>query len=111
MSPTDVLLALASVSPSPGATELPATPNPALVTPGTAGFIAIFVVALALVVLVRDMTRRVRRIKVRGARADEELRRRDAAAQERPADDGGQPGPGAAGEAPRRDDQGPQPPR
>lgn len=36
------------------------------VTPGVAGFIAIFLVAAAIVLLLLDMTRRVRRVRYRG---------------------------------------------
>ena len=36
------------------------------VTPGVAGFVAIFLVAAAIVLLLLDMTRRVRRVRYRG---------------------------------------------
>jgi hypothetical protein len=40
--------------------------DPNLITPGVFGFIAIFVVALATVFLLLDMTRRIRRTRYRG---------------------------------------------
>ena len=77
MSP--VLLALAArlpltATPEPGEV-LPGTPPEELVTPGTIGFLVTFAVAVALVLLVRDMTRRNRRIVF-------EAERRDALARE-----------------------------
>lgn len=66
-----------STAPDPGPSLAPQSPPAELVTPGTIGFLATFAIAVALVLLVRDMNRRVRRINVRGARADEALRRSD----------------------------------
>ncbi|WP_336924136.1 hypothetical protein [Aquipuribacter sp. SD81] len=67
-SPADFVLA-ASVSPSPEPGVV--TPPADLVTPGTVGFLVTFLVAVALVLLVRDMNRRVRRIRVRGEREEQ----------------------------------------
>jgi len=68
MSPIEVLLAETS-TPSP-------TPTPGFdpnsVTPGVIGFVAIFVVALVVVLLIFDMVRRVRRVNYR-AQVNEEL--------------------------------------
>jgi hypothetical protein len=63
------------------------TIDPNLVTPGVIGFIATFGIAIAVVLLVVDMTRRVRRINYR-AQANERLDAEDAAAtaQERTPD-------------------------
>ena len=51
-----------SVTPSPS----PAEYDPNLVTPGVVGFIAIFLVAAATVLLMLDLSRRVRRTRYRG---------------------------------------------
>lgn len=39
--------------------------DPNMVTPGVVGFVAIFLIALATVLLILDMTRRVRRVRYR----------------------------------------------
>jgi hypothetical protein len=46
-------------------TPTPKTPNPDLVTPGVWGFIVIFLIAVVTILLVVDMTRRVRRTRYR----------------------------------------------
>jgi len=70
-----VAWALAQPVPSP---TLPAsTVDEADVTPGVLGFVAIAFVAIAVVLLVVDMTRRVRRTRYRG-----EVRERIAAERE-----------------------------
>jgi hypothetical protein len=56
------LLPFAAPSPTPFPDY---TGNPNLITPGVVGFIAIFVVALATVFLLIDMTRRIRRSRYR----------------------------------------------
>ena len=65
-------------SPTPSAGPSPAAvvpaPDPDLVTPGTIGFLVTFGVAVALVVLVRDMVRRNRGLVVRAGRRDAERR-------------------------------------
>ncbi len=43
------------------------TPDPDTVTPGPVGFVAIFIVAVATVLLAIDMTRRIRRTTYRAA--------------------------------------------
>ena len=70
------LTPLASATPEPA--EVVRTPDPELVTPGTVGFLVTFFVAVALVLLVLDMVRRNRRVGVRAARRDEELRAQEA---------------------------------
>lgn len=67
------LPALALSPPSPGAGQVVDTPPPELITPGTIGFLVTFLVAVAFVFLVRDMARRVRRIRVRAERERTEL--------------------------------------
>ena len=70
--------AAAVPSPTPSAGPSPAAvvpaPDPDLVTPGTIGFLVTFGVAVALVVLVRDMVRRNRGLVVRAERRDADLR-------------------------------------
>lgn len=45
-------------------------PPDEVVTPGTIGFVVTFFVAVAVVLLVRDMTRRVRRLRRRAEERD-----------------------------------------
>ena len=52
--------AAATTTPSPAPTV-----DPELVTPGPAGFVAIAVVAIAAILLIGDMMRRIRRGRVR----------------------------------------------
>ena len=57
-----------------GAPETPMptmTVDPAVVTPGLAGFVAIAVVAIAVVLLLIDMLRRIRRGRYRAQIAEE----------------------------------------
>ncbi|MCO7201972.1 hypothetical protein NH287_00360 [Microbacterium sp. CnD16-F] len=76
-----------AVSPSP----TPTTPPPEAVTPGVAGFIAIAIVAVVIVLLAIDMLRRIRRAQYRSD-VNEMLDAEEAAARgEGPGDD-----PGAA---------------
>jgi hypothetical protein len=56
------ILPLAAPSPTPFPDY---TGDPNLITPGVVGFIAIFLVALATVFLLIDMTRRIRRSRYR----------------------------------------------
>ena len=66
----DLFAALAHAG---SATPLPEqTVDPTLVTPGPAGFVVIAVIALAVIALVWDMMRRIRRGRVR-ADINEEL--------------------------------------
>ena len=59
------------------ATTPPSTPNPLDVTPGWIGFLAIFFIAVATVLLILDMTRRIRRVRYR-----EEVREKLAAEEQ-----------------------------
>lgn len=70
-------IALAAATPSPS----PTAPPPELVTPGPWGFAVIAFIALAVVALVWDMMRRVRRGRVR-ADIREELDAEELAAQQ-----------------------------
>jgi hypothetical protein len=67
-----------AATPSPA----PKTPDPDLVTPGVWGFIITFGIGVVTVLLIIDMTRRVRRTRYRAevaAKLDaEEAQRRDA---------------------------------
>lgn len=72
------------IGPNPIGT--PATPpdfDPNTVTPGVEGFIAIALVAIAVIFLLVDMTRRIRRVRYRG-----EIRERLEAEQEMIAEGG-----------------------
>ena len=60
-------------------TPTPATPNANLVTPGVWGFLITFLVAVATILLIMDMMRRVRRTRYR-AEVNEKL---DAEERER----------------------------
>jgi hypothetical protein len=92
----------------------PSTPDPTLpastvpdvdVTPGVWGFVAIAFVAVATVLIIVDMTRRVRRTRYRGeVRERIEAERADAVDGERTAGDTPPRAPGddsSAGPAPR----------
>lgn len=54
---------LATVTPTPTPTPVPL--DEATVTPGWIGFVVIFAIALVTVLLIIDMTRRVRRVRYR----------------------------------------------
>jgi hypothetical protein len=64
------------------------TPDPDTVTPGVFGFLAILFVAVATILLVLDMLRRVRRTRYRGEVREQIERERQGqdAADNRPAD-------------------------
>ncbi len=54
------------MNPSPTPSPIPEfLGDPNMVTPGVVGFVAIFLIALATVLLILDMTRRVRRVRYR----------------------------------------------
>lgn len=55
----------ADPSPSPSVTPGVTEPNPIDVSPGLLGFFAIFFIAVALLLLMLDMTRRVRKLRYR----------------------------------------------
>jgi len=58
------LLLAATPSPSPGTTSTPvAGPDPDLVTPGVAGFLVVFLLALATILLMRSMTGHLRKVR------------------------------------------------
>jgi hypothetical protein len=65
--------------PTPGPDE---KTDPSIVTPGVAGFILTIAVAVAVVLLVIDMTRRIRRINYR-AQVNERLDAEERAAAEK----------------------------
>lgn len=62
------------------------TPDDDLVTPGVAGFVVTFLVALAAVLLALDMVRRIRRVRYR-AEINEKLDAEQAEGDERTDDD------------------------
>lgn len=74
-----LLRAAATATPEP----TPSVPSvdPELVTPGPWGFVAIAFIALAVVLLVWDMMRRIRRARIR-SEVDEQLDTEEAAARE-----------------------------
>ena len=58
------LLLAATPSPSPGTTSTPvAGPDPDLVTPGVAGFLVVFLLAVATILLMRSMTGHLRKVR------------------------------------------------
>ena len=64
------------------ATPAPSIPDDVDVTPGWLGFLAIFFIAVATVLLIIDMTRRIRRVRYR-----EEIRAK-LAAEQKPTSEG-----------------------
>jgi hypothetical protein len=79
---SQVYIMLADVTPSP--TPAPGV-NPDLVTPGVWGFVISIGVAVATVLLIIDMTRRMRRIRYRAAAQEQLLAEQvDAASEEEP---------------------------
>jgi hypothetical protein len=88
-------------------TPTPTPPvNPELVTPGTVGFIATAFVAIAVILLVWDMMRRIRRGRVR-ADIREELDAEEQAARAMEATDTDDDSVDAAGDDTARDDDAP----
>lgn len=71
MSAASVLLGLA-VSATPVSTPSPAPSIPAadVTTPGVWGFVAIFGVGIVVLLLIIDMTRRIRRVRYRAEVAE-----------------------------------------
>ena len=55
----------ATTPPTPGVSPSPAVkgPDPDLVTPGVAGFLVVFLLALATIVLLRSMTKHLRKVR------------------------------------------------
>ncbi|HET7414110.1 MAG TPA: hypothetical protein VFI97_00235 [Arthrobacter sp.] len=60
----NLLVVLATAEPSPGE-DLREGLDPEMVTPGTLGFLATLFVVIATVFLIRDMAKRVRRVRYR----------------------------------------------
>ncbi len=82
--PGDVTAAVSQPSPSPS----PTTFSPLEVSPGLLGFVPVFLIALACVLLFLSLTKQLRRVKVRQAQLDAA----EAAGAGR-----GEPGPDAGG--------------
>ncbi|NYF10104.1 hypothetical protein HDC94_001260 [Leifsonia sp. AK011] len=82
MEPGNTMKTLWTIDPTP--TPIPAFEgDPNIVTPGVVGFAVTFLIAVATVLLVIDMTRRIRRVRYR-----EEIREQLVAEQELSANDG-----------------------
>ena len=83
-----IALLAATVTPSPGPTSV-RTPDPELVTPGVAGFLVVFLLALATIVLVRSMTGHLRKVRYSPdpSQPEGEAGPADGTAAERPAED------------------------
>lgn len=79
-------LVAAAATPSPNPTPgLRDGLDESIISPGLAGFLAVFGIALVAVLLFYSLTSKLRRVKVRGAVEDERAARAGA-------DDGGAPG-------------------
>ena len=95
----DALVVLATATPTPTPAELV---DPDLVTPGPWGFLVFALLGVAVIVLITDMLRRIRRGRIR-ADIDEQLDAEQAAADARA---GGEPaapdedGPVSSGDDP-----------
>ncbi|MGN6301266.1 MAG: hypothetical protein ACTHN8_09290 [Angustibacter sp.] len=61
VSPTATSTATSTATPTPG----PTLPDPDSVTPGLAGFLVVFVLAIVTWLLLRNMTGRLRRMRFR----------------------------------------------
>lgn len=113
---TATAVRLASATPEPA--ERVVTPPEELITPGTLGFLVTFAVAVAFVLLVRDMVRRNRRLALRAERRDARLRATTAEEQlvdEHVVDEHGgttrPAGPLTPGDGPDRGREGPVAPK
>lgn len=102
-------LVAAAATPSPNPTPgLRDGLDESIISPGLAGFLAVFGIALVAVLLFYSLTSKLRRVKVRGAVEDE----RAARAQATGADDAGptasddDAGPGVASEGAASEDAG-----
>ncbi len=81
MEPGNTMKTLWTIDPTP--TPMPAFEgDPNIVTPGVVGFAVTFLIAIVTVLLVIDMTRRIRRVRYR-----EEVREQLIAEQELAAND------------------------
>jgi hypothetical protein len=101
----------AALAHAAAATPIPEqTVDPTLVTPGPIGFVVIAVLALAVIVLIWDMMRRIRRGRVRADINEELDAQEQAAAATRATEVDDQDVDAGAGTARRRDaEQGPAP--
>ncbi len=79
MSLASVLVELAAAAPTPSPT--PSIPPADATTPGPWGFAAIFAVGIVVLLLIIDMTRRIRRVRYR-AEVAEKLDAEEAALRE-----------------------------
>lgn len=86
------LLIIAAATPSPIPSDK--VPDASKVSPGLPGFIMIFLLAVAVIILARSMNKRIRRVKLRAE--EQELEEMAAADEER----NQTPGDGSAGEEP-----------
>jgi hypothetical protein len=75
-APTSSVTALVG-QPSPTPSPSPESFSPLEVSPGLAGFIPVFLIALACIVLFLSLTRHLRRVTVRQAQLDAEERERE----------------------------------
>ena len=81
--PDGLVLALLTATPRPvGPSPSPSKPSfdPNAVTPGTEGFVVTFALVIVVVFLLRDFSRRVRRINLRGQEAERRAAEQAAAA-------------------------------
>ncbi|GAA4970802.1 hypothetical protein GCM10023225_10920 [Kineococcus glutinatus] len=85
---------LLAASPIPSPTPVPTSPPDELVTPGVPGFLMLFFLGVAVIVLATSMVRRVRRVNYRAALAER-------AAQERAAQEGAGQGDAGRGDTDR----------
>jgi hypothetical protein len=58
-----LLLATSTPTPGPSSTPVVSVPDPDRVTPGAAGFFVMFLLALATIVLIRSMTKHLRKVR------------------------------------------------
>ena len=79
-----ILNALLLLAPAQGGS----TPDPDTVTPGVIGFLAIAFIAIATILLILDMLRRVRRTRYRGEVREQLERERAEAEASAKTDDG-----------------------
>ncbi|GAB3521378.1 hypothetical protein [Arthrobacter monumenti] len=96
----NLMVFLATTEPSPGG-DLREGLDPEAVTPGTLGFLATLFVVVITFFLIRDMTKRVRRVRYR-EQVQEEAARAEAAAAED--NDGGTAAGGPAADDSDADD-------
>lgn len=69
MSAASVIIGLAAAAPTPSPT--PSIPAANVTTPGPWGFTAIFAVGVVVLLLIIDMTRRIRRVRYRAEIAEQ----------------------------------------